>query len=95
MIPILRYGGIDQGVRQSKTLLEECAEQFGTTGKIEIQRVHNSTQHRDRQIDDRLKRSRLAQDPLNKKRVDLSSKVQAIAADLQEQQPARRLAACG
>ncbi|MBL8165062.1 MAG: histidine kinase [Anaerolineae bacterium] len=74
----------------SQALLEDCSSQLDSTGKNYLQRTRAATQRMGSLIDDMLKLARVTRNPLKKELVDLSSMVQTIAADLQEQQPARK-----
>jgi PAS domain S-box-containing protein len=75
----------------SQLLLEECGGQLDTTARKYLQRVRANTQRMGHLIDDLLLLSRVTRRSLSRSKVELSGIAAAVAADLQENEPERRV----
>lgn len=76
----------------SQLLLEQHSAALGEQGIGYLQRVRRGTQRMGALIDDMLMLSRVARAPLSRVNVDLSALAAEVAAELQRQSPARRVA---
>jgi len=75
----------------SKMLLDEYTDKLDEVGKGYIQRVSESIRRMTLLIDDLLKLSRLTRSPVRRIPLDLSSLARAIASELKNSQPERRV----
>lgn len=73
----------------SLALLERYSEQLDDKGKHYLQRVRAGSQRMGELIDDLLKLSRVTRAQIQCQKIDLTAMVEAIAADLQQNQPQR------
>jgi two-component system, NtrC family, sensor kinase len=75
----------------SKALLEDYAERLDDQGRDHLGRVRNAAQRMGELIDDLLELSRVGRSEIRRERVDLSALAHAIAVELQERDPDRRV----
>lgn len=75
----------------SQMLLEDYGSALGAEGRDYLQRVRAASQRMAQLIDDLLELSRLARSEVRRERVDLSALARAIAAELSQTQPERRV----
>ncbi len=75
----------------SKALIEDCADKLDEEGLKHLNRVRAAAQRMGELIDDMLQLSRVTRLDLNRRRVDLSALAREVAADLQRQEPERRV----
>jgi PAS domain S-box-containing protein len=75
----------------SQVLLEDCAPKLDAHDRAYLGRIRQASQRMARLIDDLLALSRLNRTELRHARVDLSAIGRALAADLGERDPARRV----
>jgi DNA-binding response OmpR family regulator len=76
----------------SQLLLEDHAAQLGADGQNYLHRVREAAQHMGELIDDLLLLARVSRAELTRNRVDLSSIVRSVAAELTNRDPGRRVA---
>jgi DNA-binding response OmpR family regulator len=75
----------------SKALLEDYAERLDDQGRDHLGRVRSAAQRMGELIDDLLQLSRVGRSEMRRERADLSALAHAIAAELQERDPHRRV----
>ena len=75
----------------SRAVLEDCGPQLDEIGKGYLQRVRAASQRMAQLIDDMLGLARVARSEMHFKKVDLSALAGAIAGELQQSQPQRRV----
>jgi PAS domain S-box-containing protein len=75
----------------SQALLEDYENCMDATGQNYLHRVRAASQRMGQLIDDLLNLSRLTRQEIERERIDLSALVRIIAADLQEQEPERKV----
>jgi PAS domain S-box-containing protein len=75
----------------SQVLLEDQADRLDEAGRAHLDRIRQASQRMARLIDDLLALSRLGRSELRAADVDVSAVGRAIAADLDERDPARRV----
>lgn len=75
----------------SQALLEDYADRLDAEGKGYLQRVRLASQRMAQLIDDLLNLSRVTRSEMRREPVDLSGMAKAIAAELREAQPDRRI----
>jgi PAS domain S-box-containing protein len=75
----------------SQVLLEDCADKLDPQGRDHLRRIRQASQRMAQLIDDLLALSRLSRAELRHAQVDLSAIGRAVAADLGERDPARRV----
>lgn len=75
----------------SQALLEDYYDQLDTTAKDFLTRIRSATQRMGQLIDDLLALSRLTRQDMKREPVDLSAIARAIATDLQQEYPERRV----
>ena len=75
----------------SRILLEDCGDRLDPTGKDHLGRVRAASQHMGQMIEAMLRLSGLTRSELRRTEVNLSNRARAILADLQRQEPARRV----
>ncbi|WP_052640143.1 sensor histidine kinase [Zavarzinella formosa] len=75
----------------SDELLRGYGEQFDDKGRHYLQRVRAGTRRMGELIDDLLRLSRLSRGNIRSERVDLSGLAQAVAAELRQSEPDRRV----
>ncbi|HEY3225517.1 MAG TPA: response regulator, partial [Planctomycetota bacterium] len=75
----------------SKALLEDYAERLDDQGRDHLGRVRNAAQRMGELIDDLLQLSRVGGSEMRRERADLSALAHAVAAELQERDPHRRV----
>ncbi len=75
----------------SRALLEDHAAGLDSPGRDYLARIRAASQRMERLIDDLLQLSRLARSELKVERVDLSELFRAVAAEVQEREPSRRV----
>lgn len=78
----------------SQALLEDYAEQLDNQGKDYLKRVRAATQRMGELIDDMLKLSRVTRVEMQRKPVDLSTLASEVLAELQNDEPERRVDCC-
>jgi PAS domain S-box-containing protein len=77
----------------SRILLEDCGERLNTEEKGHLERVRTATQHMGHLIESMLQLSRLNRSELRRTTVNISALAQGVFADLQRQDPDRRVTA--
>ncbi|HHT9135383.1 MAG TPA: sensor histidine kinase [Candidatus Avalokitesvara rifleensis] len=75
----------------SQAVLEDYADKLDEQGKNYLRKLRSASQHMAQLIDDMLELSRITRVQLQQEKVNLSAAVQAIAAELRERQPERRV----
>jgi PAS domain S-box-containing protein len=77
----------------SRILLEDCADRLTPEEKVHLERVCTATQHMGHLIESMLQLSRLNRSELRRTTVDISALAHGVLADLQRQDPERRVTA--
>jgi PAS domain S-box-containing protein len=77
----------------SRILLEDCGDRLQPEEKGHLERVRMATQHMGHLIESMLQLSRLNRSELRRTAVDISALAQGVFADLQRQDPERRVVA--
>ena len=75
----------------SQAVLEDYADRLDAEGRDYLGRIRRSSQRMAQLIDDILSLSRVSRAELDRREVDLSKLAQAIAAELQQAEPARQV----
>ena len=75
----------------STVLIEDYADTLGADGRGYAQRIEAASEHMGRILDDLLRMSRISGAKISLRQVDLGAEAAAIAAELQRQDPGRRV----
>lgn len=75
----------------SQALLEDCADKLNKQGKGYLHRVRAAAQRMGELIDDLLALSRVTRREMRHEMVNISALAEAVAAELQQEQPERRV----
>ena len=75
----------------SQAVIEDYADKLGDRGRDHLNRVHTATQHMGHLIDDLIKLARVARAEMKREAVDLSALAADVLAELQKNQPERRV----
>ena len=75
----------------STALTEDYADALGVDGRLYTQRIEAASEHMGHILDDLLRMSRISRAKISLLQVDLGAEAAAIAAELQRQDPGRRV----